>query len=77
MFESLSAPYARFPARARDIAKWLVVLFITAACALRVEAYNNPTLPAPGWHLYSDLDMGYAIALPLGWGPSTSTSKLT
>jgi hypothetical protein len=54
--------------RVSRIARFLVVGFLSAACAVvRVEGYNNPTLPAPGWHLYGGLEVGYAVALPQAW----------
>ena len=39
-----------------------------ASCvSVKTEGFNNPTLPAPQWHLYGGLEVGYAITLPRGW----------
>lgn len=46
---------------------WLVAFALLLAGCLRVESYNNPTLPVPQWHLYSDIEVGYALALPEKW----------
>ncbi len=49
----------------------LQLLVIAAVIALpscvTTEGFNNPTLPASQWHLFSNLDLGYALALPQHW----------
>lgn len=52
----------RIAARVATIA---LPLCLAAAC-VSVSGGQYPTL-APGWHLHSDLRVGYAIALPSAW----------
>ncbi|MDQ6721501.1 MAG: hypothetical protein M3003_12010 [Candidatus Dormibacteraeota bacterium] len=49
--------------------RWLLVFAATIALTscVTTEGFNNPTLPAPQWHLFTNLDTGYALALPQNW----------
>lgn len=52
-------------ARLRGVVCLLASALAVSNC-VRVEGFNNPTI-APGWHLYSSLEVGYAVALPSRW----------
>ncbi len=40
---------------------------IALTSCVTTERFNNPTLPAPQWHLFANLDTGYALTLPQNW----------
>ncbi len=45
----------------------LIAPILLLASCVTVTNFNNPTLPAPEWQLYSDLEVGYALTMPPGW----------
>ena len=40
---------------------------LTLAGCVSVQTVNNPVLPGGDWHLYSDISVGLALALPRAW----------
>ena len=57
--------------RSRDLrllVQAAAVAVVVASCvSLRVESFNDPTLPSSAWSVYSNLELGYALTLPFFW----------
>ncbi len=74
----------RYPVKVTtsDLRLHLLAVIVTGttliACVdtVRTESFSDPTLPAPQWHLYGGLEIGYSLALPRTWSAFDLNTQL-
>jgi hypothetical protein len=49
---------------------------LVSCVSMKVEGFNNPTLPGQQWRLYGGLEIGYVITLPRGWSAFDLNAQL-
>jgi hypothetical protein len=60
----------------RVILAIIATLTLVSCTSVRVEGFNNPTLPGQQWRLYGGVEIGYAITLPRGWSAFDLNTQL-